>query len=252
MAKKKRVSRSSMSNAKDIGTKYFSEEPDEKIDTGITDFLLEESGEKGPQPDEIRVPPLIEREDARGSWYILATVFVILVVIITYYVNLDVVETVKNGEPEVMESPFEIILGDETTVVPTIEIAPVKPEDFTLETEGLRLVRDFRELENKRGDIINLCNENVRCTGFLKGYRNIGIRAGGTSYTMSMNAEGKIIDLQLSIQGKIDFVIDAKEEDMVALYNGFAMNDEEVVLLKLTKIIPPNVLFRAMTRAMPR
>ncbi len=238
----------------DSSTKYFAPEPVEEktVDKDVTKFLLEESAGRGeekekPQRQNVFDEPEHGRRDLT-NWYIIATAAIIFIVLATYLANLDLTrpknETAERTEAERTEGQET---ENATAPVTTPSVNVTTPlQDFVLNITGLRTVEDFEQLDNDLGDLINDCNRSRKCKAVLKGYRKIGLRTDSTSYTFTINRDGRIIDLKRELKSGTDVVIDASEDDLVALYNALAINDEEIVLLKLRKILPDEVLLRAL------
>jgi hypothetical protein len=236
--------------------KYFAPEPieKEKVDKEVTQFLLEEAPDTG-RPGKASREELLEEPERPSrdmtNWYVLATVVVLLIVVIMYYVNIKTAEQEPSAMPA---APVEIPLEEPAAVNQTpVTIQPQEAatnltglRDLVLNTTGMKPVKDFEELSDNAADIINDCNQSPRCKAALKGYQKIGLRTESTSYTIRIDKDGRIVDLRETLEAETNFVIDASEEDLVGLYNGLATNDEDIVLLKLQKILPSQVLIGVM------
>ncbi|GEM_PF-4682342 len=245
----------------DSSTKYFVPEPVEEktVDKDVTKFLLEESmtktaeKEEGEQERPEKLPRNVFEEPERGrrdmtNWYVIATAAIILIVLMIYFTNLDLTRPRNEtaGQTGAEETGWPESSNASAPVVAPSPNATTALKDFTLNITGLRTVGDFRQLDNNLGNLVNECNRSDRCKAALKGYRKVGLRTQSKSYTFTINRDGRIVNLRHQLESGTNFVMDASEEDLVALYNALAINDEETVLLKLQRILPPEVMLQAM------
>ncbi len=229
--------------------RYFSPESEEKnVDRDVTDFLLKETetnGQKLPTPKEIEEPEEKHSRDLT-NWYVIVTGFVILLVLVIFLINLDISSLSNNRDDETdetetsIESPVTIPL-ENRSAISTTPTNSSGLRDFMLPQTELKPVQDFETLDDKKSDLINKCNDSVKCKAMLKGYTKLGIRTQSHSYTFTMDNNGKITDFKTRLDSGTDTVIDASEEDVLALYNAFAIGDEETFLLKLEKVLPPEL-----------
>jgi len=247
----------------DFSTRYFVPEPVEEktVDKDVTKFLLEESHaetsteereEQGRKEKPPRASVLDEPEHGKRdltNWYVITTVAIIIIVLITAIANhkSSGKEEMANGSAErETETPGQDDENASAPVAAPLPDAATALKDFTLNITGLRTVGDFRQLDNNLGNLVNECNRSERCKAALKGYRKVGLRTQSKSYTFTISKDGRIVDLRRQLESGTNFVMDASEEDLVALYNALAINDEETVLLKLQRILPPEVMLQAM------
>lgn len=247
----------------DFSTRYFVPEPVEEktVDKDVTKFLLEESHAEtkteeregqGRRERPSRGNAIDEPEQGKRdltNWYVITTVVIIVIVLITAIANHTSTgkgEMTNGSAAQETGTPGQDGENATASVVAPLPNATTALKDFTLNITGLRTVENFRQLDNNLGDLVNECNRSERCKAALKGYRKVGLRTQSKSYTFTISKDGRIVDLRRQLESGTNFVMDASEEDLVALYNALAINDEETVLLKLQRILPPEVMLQAM------
>ena len=235
--------------------KYFAPESTEQthVDKDVTHFLLEETSDTPTPPS-----PRMKAEDREGKdmskWYVLATLSIFFIILVLYLVNTDFSAKEKTNTTAETDNQTEIN-DSSLTENKSMITGPINPKigelrDFTLATVGLRPAKTFLELHNRKDNLINDCNDSAACKSTLKGYKKLGLRTESHSYTITINKDGRITDLRSELEAGTNFVIDASEGDILALYNAIAINDEETALLKLQKILPSDFYLHLLQSVM--
>lgn len=236
--------------------KYFAPEPvtEDDVDKNVTTFLLEETtgeGKKEKTPREEEGPSEEPTRDLT-KWYIVGLVLIILVIWIIHYQNLQAKKDLQEDEKNQTIVPVADIIEqadsllNQSSRIGTSSANATALQDFVLNTTGLRPIDDIEQLDDNLANLVNECNTSNRCKAVLRRYQKIGLLTESYQYTIAMDEDGRIVDLSRALEANPDFVVEASDEDLLALYNALAINDEETMLLKLQKILPSEVSLRVM------
>ncbi len=263
-------------DADDSDVRYFAPEPveEKKVDKDVTEFLLkdasEASGEEEEKEEKEKEKPrkkavIKEHEWSRGEgkdgarhWYLIATIAIIFLVgalFLQKMVSLPDEEKIseklsKKTEETSQQPPTRLTIPEEkkkktNETFPLSSLPLPLEKGFVLNLTRLKPIRNFRELDSKKSDLIEACNDSEVCRRVLSSFTSIGIQTESKSYTIMMNREGKIVDLKNGVESA-DLLITSQENDLVALYNALAINDEETVILKMQKVLPLPLLAKVM------
>lgn len=234
--------------------RYFAPEPvtEEDVDKNVTTFLLEETTDKGKQEKTVKEEEEIREEPTRDftKWYVVGLVLIIIVIGTIHYQNLQAKKDLEGSEKNQTTVPVaeiieqaDMLLNQSPPMAGVLQNA-ASLRDFVLNTTGLRPIDDIERLDDNLANLVNECNTSNKCKAVLQEYQKIGLLTESHQYTIAMDKDGRIVDLSRELETDTNFVVETSNEDLIALYNALAINDEETTLLKLQKILPPNVLLR--------